>query len=313
MPVRPTALLFIALLFTALVLAHPRAAYSQDSKACDAKKLCSSGSACVVGGSLTNDPRPGEIPGMVSWHSEVYGKNIVGPINKEAYCYYRVIRLNDPAALPLFWRPAGLKYLGTKAGDEKGCVFACTESEWDAKRPTSPIKGTIEYQKKGQSKYADSWGPQAGWTATDEGDLKAVPDPTVPGSGSKTLLSLESSGVRIEFETRVLPDGRARYSVRNLGRPVRVVWNIPKSDALAGVEGPFTRGGMKLGSGETYEHDVGISQSGGDVRITQWQTQARVLVEDAPAVVIAIPAVGPSNGNFETSPIEFWQQAGSPR
>jgi hypothetical protein len=304
----------IALLFAALVLAHTRTAHSQDSMACDAKRLCSSGSACVVGGSITGDPRPGDIPGMMAWHSDVYRKDIPGRITTQAYCYYRVIRINDPSVLPLFWRPAGLKYLGSKAGDEKGCVFACTESEWDDKGPKDPIKGDIEYQTRGLSKYAESWGPQAGWTATDKGDLKAVPEPADPGSGSKTLVAQQPGGVRVEFETRVLPGGRVRYSVRNLGpRPVRVAWNVPKNAAFSGVEGPFNKGGIELRPGQTFEYDAGIAQAGDDARILPWQTQAMLTVEGTPAVIVAIPAAGPSTGRFDLNPTEFWQQAGPPR
>jgi hypothetical protein len=278
----PTRL--IAFLFAALVLAHTRAAHSEDSMACDAKSLCSSGSACVVGGSITSDPRPGEISGMVSWHSYIYRKDIPGRVTTQSYCYYRAIRVNDPAALPLFWRPAGLRYLGSKAGDEKGCVFACTESEWDDKGPPKdPIKGYLEYQTNGQSKYAESWGPQSGWTATDKGELKSVPTPIDPGNGSKTLVAQEQIGVRVEFETRVLPGGRIRYSVRNLGeRPISVVWNIPKNRAFLGVTGPLTRAGFELRPGQTFEHDAGITQSGDDVRIVQWQTQVLLLIEGAP-------------------------------
>jgi hypothetical protein len=247
---------------------------------------------------------PGEIPGMMSWHSEVYRKDIPGRVTTQSYCYYRVIRIDDPVALPLFWRPAGLKYLGSKAGDEKGCVFACTQSEWDDQGPKNPIKGDIQYQTSGQSKYAESWGPQAGWTATDKGDLKAVPEAADPGSGSKTLVALQPGGVSVELETRVLTSGRLRYSVRNLGpRPVRVVWNIPKNDALSGVEGPFNKAGIELRPGQTFEHDAGQS---GD-KIMHWQTQVMLVVDGAPAVIVAIPAAGPSTGRFELNPTEFWQ------
>ena len=34
----------------------------------------------------------------------------------QSYCYYQVVRVDDPAVLSLFWRAAGLKYLGSKAG-----------------------------------------------------------------------------------------------------------------------------------------------------------------------------------------------------
>jgi hypothetical protein len=304
----------IALLFAALVLTQTRAAHSQNSIACDAKRLCSSGSACVVGDSITGDLRPGEIPGMMSWHSDVYRKDIPGRVTTQSYCYYRVIRINDPVALPLFWRPAGLKYLGSKAGDEKGCVFACTESEWDDKGPKDPIRGDIEYQMNGQSKYAESWGPQAGWTANEKGELQGVPGPTDPGSGSKTLVAQELGGVRVEFETRVLPSDRVRYSIRNMGRrAVSVVWNIPKNRAFSEVGGPFTRAGIELRPGETFERDVGIVQSGDDARIVHGQSQVLLLIEGAPALVVAIPAVGPSTGAFETNPVELWQQARMPR
>ena len=305
---------WIAFGFVALILAHPRAAYSGDSEACQAKRLCPPDYACVAGDSITpKEHLPGDVSPMMAWHSEIYNKEVTAPINKEAYCYYRVILLDDPAVLPLFWRPAGLKYLGTKAGNEKGCIFACTQSEWNAKRPENPIKGIIEYQKVVQWKYADSWGPEAGWTANEKGDLKPVPDATLPGGGNRTLVAEEQAGIRVEFETRLLSDGRVRYSVRNLGRPVRVVWNVPKNGAFDDIGGPFTRAGTELTTGQAFEREVGITQPGSDVRITQWQTQASVLVDGAPAVIVAIPASGPSNGRFDANPIEFWQQAGSPR
>jgi hypothetical protein len=183
MPARPVALLYAALILT------PSAAHSQDSMVCDAKRLCSSGSACVIGGTWTNDHRAGQVTGMLSWHSDVYRKDIPGPIYTASYCYYRVIRINNPIALPLFWQSAGLKYLGSQAGDEKGCVFACTQSEWNDKGPSKdPIKGSIEYQKE-SSAPAESWGPQDGWTANEKGELKSVPEPADPGRGSKTLVA----------------------------------------------------------------------------------------------------------------------------
>lgn len=300
----------IAILPVTLVLIYAGAARSQDSMECDAKRLCPSGSACVVGGSITGDHTPGEISKIASWHSDVFRKEIPGRIVNEKYCYYRVIRLDDAAALPVFWRPAGLKYLGSKAVNEKGCIFACTESEWDDKKPDKPAQGDIEYQPKGETKSAPSWAPPSGWTATVKGDLAPVPGQTDPGSGSKTLVAQEQGAVRVEFESRVFPGGVVRYSVRNFARPVRVVWNIPKNPAFASVEGPFTRAGIVLKPGDTFERDVAVTQAGDDARITQWQTEASVAVEGARTVMIAVPAVGPSTGRFDTNPVEFWQQTG---
>jgi hypothetical protein len=70
-----------------------------------------------------------------------------------------------------------------------------------------PIKGDIEYQIDGQSKYAESWGPDAGWTATEKGQLKGAPGTTDPGNGSMTLVAQEAGEVRVEFETRVQSGG----------------------------------------------------------------------------------------------------------
>jgi hypothetical protein len=141
-----------------------------------------------------------------------------------------------------------------------------------------------------------------------------LPDPIGPGTGSKTLVAQELGGVRVEFETRVLPGGVVRYTVRNLGeRRVGLVWNVPKSPAFPGGGGAFTRDGIELGPGDTFERDVGITQAGDDARIAQWQTQASISIEGAPAVLVAFPAAGPSTGRFDLSPIEFWQQAAPPR
>ena len=215
----------------------------------------------------------------------------------------------------MFWRAAGLKYLGSNAGTEKGCVFACTQSQWDDKGPRKqPIKGDIQYQTKAQSEYAESWGPEAGWTATNQGELQSVPDPADPGSGSKTLVAQELGGVRIEFETRSLPGGRIHYSIRNVGlAKVRVVWNIPKNEALSNAEGPFTRSGIELGPGQAFEYEPVVVRPGDDARIIRWQTQVSVHVVGGPAILVAIPATGPSNGRFASDPIEFWQEAGRPQ
>jgi hypothetical protein len=292
--------------------ANPSAA--QDSMSCEAKQLCSKTSSCAGGTSLVSDPRPGEIQGLMSWHSDVFRKDTPGPIARQSYCYYRVIKVDDATVLPLFWRAAGLRYLGTKAGDEKGCVFACTDNRWDEKAPPSkPISGTIQYQTKVQSKDAESWGPESGWTANDLGQLERRPGATDPDSGSRTLVAQETRGVAVEFETRVLPNGMVRYGVRNVGKiPVRVVWNVARNDELAKVEGPFTRSGIELGPGESRTYDIPVVQAGKDATITRWQTQASVSVANGPSILAAIPAVGPSNGVFASNPVEFWQ-AGAPR
>jgi hypothetical protein len=138
MPARSIAPISIA----ALVLTHTPVARAQDSMACDAKRLCSP-STCVDGDSMIHDYLRGEVQGMMSWHSDVFRKDIAGPINTQSYRYYRAIRVDNPKVLPLFWRSAGLKYLGSKAGDEKGCVVACTQSEWDDKGPSRhPIQAS---------------------------------------------------------------------------------------------------------------------------------------------------------------------------
>jgi hypothetical protein len=305
----------IAFMIPVLVLTQAGAAHAQDSTACDAKQLCSKSSACVAGGSIIGDHLTGDVSGMMSWHSDVFRQDIPGAIAKQSYCYYRVISITSPTVLPLFWRPAGLKYLGSRAGKEKGCVFACTESKWDDKGPPKqPIKGDIQYQTDGQSKYAESWGPEAGWTATDQGSLKSAPDPADPGSGSKTLVAQELGDVRVEFETQSLPGGQIRYSIRNVGlAEVRVVWNIPKNKVLSNAEGPFTRSGIELGAGQSFEYNAAVLEGDNDAHIIRWQTQVSVRIVGGPAILAAIPAAGPSNGSFASNPIEFWQQAGLPQ
>lgn len=305
----------IALVAALLVLSDVNFAHGQSSMACDAKKLCSNSSSCVTGGSLIGDHRPGEVPGLMSWHSDVFRRDIPGAIATQSYCYYRVVRIDNPAALPLFWRAAGLKYLGSKAGTEKGCVFACTDSKWDEKGPPkSPIKGDIEYQTNGLSRYAESWGPESGWSSNERGDLGPVPGVADPGSDTKTLVAQEQGDVRVELETQALSDGRIRYSVRNVGRTaVRIVWNVAKNEALSKVEGPFTRSGMDLGPGDERNYEIPVVQGGNDARIIRWQTQVAVRVAGGPSILVAVPALGPSNGSFTSNPVEFWQEAGAPR
>jgi hypothetical protein len=144
-----------------------------------------------------------------------------------------------------------------------------------------------------------------------------VPEPVAPGGGSKTVVAQDPSsgsvspGIRIEFESRVLPYDRVRYSVRNLGRTVvRVVWNVPKSGSLREVQGALARSGIELHVAEQFEHDATFP-SGAGTRIIRWQTQVAIILKGGPyAIFAAIPAVGPSNGTFEESPLEFWQTAG---
>jgi hypothetical protein len=66
------------------------------------------------------------------------------------------------------------------------------------------------------------------------------------------------------------------------------------------------RSGIELDSGRTFECDAFFKDTG----IIQWQTQVAVQIVDGPVILAAMPASGPSDGRFETSTIEFWQEAG---
>jgi hypothetical protein len=68
----------IAFVIPVLVLAQAAAAHAQDSMACDAKQLCSKNTACVAGGSIVGNTRPGDVSGMMSWHSDVFRQDIPG-------------------------------------------------------------------------------------------------------------------------------------------------------------------------------------------------------------------------------------------
>src|SRR5262249_19590788 len=120
-------------------------AHAGDSLACDVKRFCP-GTVCSQGNSIVSDKLEGDFRGKASWHSDVFLRHESGRSLMITYCYYRVVRISDDASIPVYRRGAGLKFLGD-GQSRTGCIFACTNNEWDDKKGPKdhPIAGKIEF------------------------------------------------------------------------------------------------------------------------------------------------------------------------
>jgi hypothetical protein len=304
-------------------------AHAGDSLACDAKQFCLYGTVCSQGNSIASDKLEGDFQGKASWHSDVFFGHESGRSLMITYCYYRVVRINDPGSLPVYWRGAGLKFLGD-GRRVTGCVYACTNNDWDDKKGPKdhPIAGKIEFgqQPKNTSvgswgeASAETWGPEAGWTATEQGNLLPIPRPVppTPDTNSNTVVGYQGSDgavVPVEFEARVMSDTTVQYAVRNHHVvPITVVWNIPKNDSIRAIEGPFTRSGIIVDKEKPYQRSVNLASQprDADAQLMPTQSQAAIEIGGKPALIVAFPTFAPSNGRFEIDPVTFWDR-GSPR
>jgi hypothetical protein len=297
----------VTLVFAALI-AFLGPAAAGDPFACSGKHLCPAFSGCVSGKSITPQRRPGEWLGRVSWYSEVFRTEKGGQLNSWLYCYYRAVRIDDPTdALPIFWRPGGLKYRGTKAGGDKGCVAICTESSYNDKGPKDPIEGNIEFGLKGEPESAESWGPEGGWGRIETGRVQPVPD----DASTKTMVSRVDDGgrvwLRVEIESAMLKGGEVRYTVRNEGpQPVNVRWNLPKNGALRDMKGPFAEEGLELRPDGAFEKAVNLSKDGRAP--IQAASEVVIQSEGAPIVNVALPAIAPRGGEYDRTPDEFREE-----
>jgi hypothetical protein len=299
------------LTFSGVLILSATTGWAGDSSVCDAARLCPGMRSCANGKSVVADKYARDFNGKTYWHSDVIREEYPERPNSFRFCYFRAMRIYEPTEtpVPVFWQPAGMKYFGSQALKSDSCLVACTESDWVESGPTKPIAGRIEFGSQNPAmRDAPAWGPKEGWASFETPEPQPVPVSEPEPPASRTIISHDADGVRLQlrFASQQVSSTKVRYVIENLGpTPVRIFWNIRKSEAMRKLEGPFRRPGLLLTNNkEPYSMEV---DTGGGTRKNR--TQVVVEVEGKAVLIFSVPALGPPDGRYDVDPREIWASA----